>query len=76
MTETPTMGSVKIDGEKLRRIRESAFISRTELGAKAGLHPDHIGRLERGDWKGGTRVDNIRKIAEALDAQPAELLED
>ena len=40
-----------------------------------GLHPDHIGRLERGDWKGGTRIDNIRKLAEALEVDPAELVE-
>jgi hypothetical protein len=52
-----------------------AFLSRVELGAKSGLHPDHIGRLERGDWKGGTRIDNIRKLAEALGVDPAELVE-
>ncbi len=75
-TETPTMESVKVDGEKLRRIREGAFLSRAELGARSGLHPDHIGRLERGDWKGGTRIDNIRKLAEALGVDPPELLED
>jgi transcriptional regulator with XRE-family HTH domain len=74
--ESPTMGGVRIDGNKLRQLREAAFISRPELGARAGLHPDHIGRLERGDWQGGSRIDNIRKLAEALDVEPAELLED
>ena len=74
--DSPTMGSVRIDGKKLRELREGAFLSRAELGARAGLHPDHIGRLERGDWKGGTRIDNIRKLAEALEASPADLLED
>jgi transcriptional regulator with XRE-family HTH domain len=53
-----------------------AFLSRAELGARSGLHPDHIGRLERGDWKGGTRIDNIRKLAEALGVDPSELLGD
>ena len=74
--DSPTMGSVRVNGNKLRELREAAFVSRAELGAKTGLHPDHIGRLERGDWKGGTRIDNIRKLAEALGVDPAELVED
>jgi transcriptional regulator with XRE-family HTH domain len=72
--DSPTMGSVRIDGDKLRRLREEAFLSRAELGARSGLHPDYIGRLERGDWQGGSRIDNIRKLAEALEVDPAELL--
>ena len=74
--KAPTMGTVKVDGEKLRELRESAFLSRAELGGRSGLHPDHIGRLERGDWKGGTRIDNIRKLAEALEVNPRELIGD
>jgi transcriptional regulator with XRE-family HTH domain len=72
--DSPTMGTVKVDGDKLQRLREGAFLSRAELGARSGLHPDHIGRLERGDWQGGSRIDNIRKLAEALDVGPQELL--
>ena len=74
--DSPTMGSVKIDGAKLRELRERAFLSRAELGVRSGLHPDYIGRLERGDWQGGSRIDNIRKLAEALNAEPRELLAD
>ncbi len=73
--DSPTMGRVRVNGNKLRELREAAFVSRAELGAKSGLHPDHIGRLERGDWKGGTRIDNIRKLAEALGVDPAKLVE-
>jgi len=73
--DSPTMGGVRVDGDKLRKLRESAFLSRVELGTRSGLHPDHIGRLERGDWKGGTRIDNIRKLAEALGVDPSELVE-
>ena len=73
---SPTMGTVRVDSEKLRQLREKAFLSRAELGARSGLHPDHIGRLERGDWQGGSRIDNIRKLAEALEVDPAELVED
>ncbi len=75
-TESPTMGGVRVDGVKLRRLREAAFLSRAELGARSGLHPDHIGRLERGDWQGGTRIDNIRKLAEALEVAPSEIVAD
>jgi transcriptional regulator with XRE-family HTH domain len=74
--DSPTMGTVRVDGEKLRQLREKAFLSRAELGARSGLHPDHIGRLERGDWQGGSRIDNIRKLAEALEVDPGELVED
>ena len=72
--KTPTMAPVRVDGDKLRQLREGAFLSRAELGSRSGLHPDHIGRLERGTWKGGTRIDNIRKLAEALGVDPAELV--
>lgn len=34
----------------------------------------YIGRLERGGWQGGSRIDNIRKLAEALGVEPAELV--
>jgi len=70
------MWSVKVDGTKLRKLREEAFLSRVELGARSGLHPDYIGRLERGGWEGGTRIDNIRKLAEGLGVAPREILED
>ena len=71
-----TIARMKIDGDRLRRLRQDAFMSRTELALKAGLHPDHIGRLERGDWAGGSRIDNIRKLAEALGVEPRKLLDE
>jgi transcriptional regulator with XRE-family HTH domain len=74
--ETPTMGPVRVAGEKLRKLREGQFLSRAELGERSGLHPDHIGRLERGTWTGGTRIDNIRKLAEALQVAPPDILAD
>ena len=67
---------VKINGDKLSQLRQDAFMSRAELASKAGLHPDHIGRLERGDWSGGSRIDNIRKLAEALGVKPSELIDE
>jgi pyrroloquinoline quinone (PQQ) biosynthesis protein C len=32
--------------------------------------------LERGDWSGGSRIDNIRKLAEALGVKPRELIDE
>jgi len=71
-----TIEKVKIDGDKLRQLRQDAFMSRTELASKVGLQPDHIGRLERGVWSGGSRIDNIRKLAEALGVEPRELIDE
>ncbi len=71
---SPTMGLMRIDGDKLRRIREARFMSRAEVAQKTGLHPDHIGRLERGGYEGGSRLDNIRKLAEALGVEPGEIV--
>ncbi len=48
----PTMAAVKIDGAKLKSVRERRFLSREELAEKVGSHRDHIGRLERGDVAG------------------------
>ncbi len=72
-TKSPTMNAVKVSGEKLKGLREQRFMSRAELAEKAGLHPDHIGRLERSEVD-NSRLPNIRKIAEALGVEPSELV--
>jgi transcriptional regulator with XRE-family HTH domain len=74
MAASATMAPMRIDGTKLRRIREARFMSRAEVGQRSGLHPDHVGRLERGDYEGGSRLDNIRKLAEALGVEPGEII--
>ena len=70
----PTMAAMKIDGAKLKSARERRFISREELAEKVGSHRDHIGRLER-DEVANPRMATIRKQAEALGEDPAELVE-
>ena len=70
----PTMAAVKIDGTKLKNLRERRFISREELAEKVGSHRDHIGRLERGEIA-NPRITTIRKLADALGVDPAELVE-
>jgi transcriptional regulator with XRE-family HTH domain len=71
----PTMAAVKIDGAKLKNLRERRFLRREELAEKVGSHRDHIGRLERGEVE-SPRMTTIRKLAEALGVDPHELLAD
>jgi transcriptional regulator with XRE-family HTH domain len=68
--------SMRIDGQKLRTLREGKFLTLDELADEAHVHRDSLGRIERGAWKGGSRIPTIRRIAEALDVPPSELIED
>jgi len=70
----PTMEAVKVDAKKLQDARLAKFWSRDELANASGIHRDHIGRLERG-YEGESRPPTIRKLAEALDVDPAELVD-
>jgi hypothetical protein len=69
----PTIEAVKVDGDKLQSHRLGMFLSRDELSTKSGIHRDHIGRLERGEG-GSSRPPTVRKLAEALEVDPAELV--
>lgn len=68
----PTTTPIKFDGEKLRLLREQRLWTRHELGKRAGMHPDNVGRIERGDTK-KPQMGTIRKLVEALDIDPSEL---
>jgi transcriptional regulator with XRE-family HTH domain len=46
--------------------------SQEKLGLESGLHHDYIGRLERGSENIG--VDNLVKIAKALNEEPQNFL--
>jgi transcriptional regulator with XRE-family HTH domain len=70
----PTMPAMKIDGAKLKRLRERRFLRREELAEMVDTHRDHIGRLERGEIQ-NPHIRTIRKLAEALGVDPAELVE-
>jgi transcriptional regulator with XRE-family HTH domain len=69
------MAIVKINGAKLKSLRERRFISREELAEKVDSHRDHIGRLERDEIE-SPRMTTIRKLAGALEVDPSELVED
>ncbi len=65
------LADVKIDGEKVRAVRERAFLSKRELAEMAGLDRSTVGRIEDGVTEVYPRT--IRKIAQALSVDPASL---
>ncbi len=69
-----TQTLMRIDGQKLRRLRERRLWLIGDLAEKSGVHRNLISSYEHG--KSGAHPDTIRKLAEALNVEPAELLED
>lgn len=69
----PTISVVRIDGQKLKKLRQKRLLSREELAEKADTHRDHIGRLERNAIT-EPHMRTIRNLAEALDADPSDFL--
>ena len=69
-----TIGALmpRIDGEKLRKLREERFLSHRELAKLAGVSPTTVLNLERSGAEPQRRT--IRKLAKALDVEPTELL--
>ena len=65
------LADVKIDGAKVRAVRERAFLSKRELAEMAGLDRSTVGRIEDGVTEVYPRT--IRKIAAALSVDPASL---
>jgi transcriptional regulator with XRE-family HTH domain len=70
-----TIGAVmpRIDGEKLRELREGKFLSHRELATRAGVSPTTVLNLEAGKAEPQRRT--IRKLAQALGVDPADLVE-
>ena len=63
---------VRIDGEKLRGLRERRLWLIGDLAEKSGVHRNLISTYEHG--KSGAHPDTIRKLAKALDVDPTELV--
>ena len=68
-----TQTLMRIDGQKLRRLRERRLWLIGDLAERSGVHRNLISSYEHG--KSGAHPDTIRKLAEALNVEPAELLE-
>ena len=63
---------IRIDGKRLRRIRQERALSLRELGEKSGVSFDSIHKLETGRRDAQPRT--VRKLAEALGLEPSELM--
>ena len=64
--------SVRVDGDRLKRLRvERAFTLRA-LGEVSGVSYDTINKLELG--RRPAHASTIRKLAEALNVEPRELM--
>lgn len=61
-------------GERIRQLRLAKDWSQEELAVRSGLHPTYIGGIERGERNLG--LDNILKLARALDEAPSALFAD
>ena len=65
---------MKVDGQKIQRLRSRRLLLIGDLAEKSGVHRNTISKLEND--RGGAYPETIRKLAEALDVEPTELLED
>ena len=63
---------MRIDGEKLRRLRERRLWLIGDLAEKSGVHRNLISTYEHG--KSGAHPDTIRKLAKALGVDPSVLI--
>jgi transcriptional regulator with XRE-family HTH domain len=63
---------MEVDGEKLKRLRKQRVWLIGDLAEKSGVHRNIISKLEND--KGGAYPETIRKLAEALGVEPAELV--
>ena len=61
-----------VDGARLRRLRQERALSLRELGEMSGVSFDSIHKLETGRRAAQPRT--IRKLADALDVEPKELM--
>jgi DNA-binding XRE family transcriptional regulator len=65
---------VKVDGQKLQKLRERRLWLVGDLAEKSGVHRNTISKLE--NERGGSYPETIRKLAKALDVEPTELLQE
>ena len=66
------MNILKTFGTNVRTIRESRGLSQEALADKADLHRTYISDVER--FQRNISLDNIQKLATALEVKPYELL--
>ena len=67
-----TQALVRVDGQKLQKLRSRRLWLIGDLARESGVHRNTISKLENG--RGGAHPDTIRKLAKALGIDPTELL--
>jgi transcriptional regulator with XRE-family HTH domain len=70
--EVASMQAVVYVGDKVKRLRDKRALTQEELAAKAGLTVAALSRIERNNAE--PRPTTRRKLAEALDVDPSELI--
>ncbi|MGF1470292.1 MAG: helix-turn-helix domain-containing protein [Rubrobacteraceae bacterium] len=68
------MPAVVYVGDRLREIRTKRLLTQEELAERAGVSPSTVVNIERDNREPHFRT--IRKLAKALDVEPAEFLEE
>ena len=66
--------SFEVDGQRLRELRVERALSLRALGDRSGVSFATINNLENGNRP--ARLATIRKLAEALDVKPKELMKE
>jgi transcriptional regulator with XRE-family HTH domain len=66
------MDAVVYVGENLKRLRTRAALTQAELAEKAGITTAAVARIERDEAE--PRMTTVRKLAQALGVDPAELV--
>jgi transcriptional regulator with XRE-family HTH domain len=69
-----TQSMMKVDGQKLRRLRNRRVWLIGDLAKESGVHRNVISKLENS--RGGAYPETIRKLARALDVEPADLIKE
>lgn len=67
-----TQALMEVDGQKLRRLRNRRVWLIGDLAKESGVHRNVISKLENS--RGGAYPETIRRLARALDVDPAELI--
>lgn len=73
--EKQPANSVQVNGQRVRELRQDAFLTQRELSERVGIKIERLSRLENGRQTGMYRT-TLRALAEALGVKPGELVDD
>lgn len=60
-------------GKRIRAVRKRMRLTQEQLGERAGITPDYVGRVERG--RGAVTLETLQRIASALNVPLRQLLD-